>query len=408
MSPRTNDPTAERFERVTIIDPPMNRLGFLHPVVAACALLWCSTGRLGTAETPASAESTTVAAPSQSLASPATGSSTPDRGAGVDDAVVTTFRERNGGLFEGWSKPQAMVVVTGELDGYIEPCGCTGKENQKGGLSRRRNFLRALTAADWPLVSVDLGGQVKRFGRQSEIKFQSIADGLRTMGYSAVGFGPGDLRLPAEELVAAVAPVGDRPTPFVSANVGLLGLDANITPRFRIVEAGGLRFGIVSVLGDAEAKQVRNDAIEIVSAVQGIEAAAAELKKANCTHQILLSWASPEETKSLAARFPQFDIVATAGGADAKRRPSDRTWPQGHVRGGNRVLRRSPEAAPVAAGATRCPLGRSGGHDHAAWNLPEPARITGTHRIGTCRRAAPDRPTVRGQCLLCRLPSACV
>jgi len=266
-----------------------------HSVIAACGLLLGGMLSQARGESPAPL---------------------PIRGDGVSDELVQTFRDRNGSLFEGWQKPQAVLIVTGELDGYIEPCGCTGKENQKGGLSRRRNFLRAITAAGWPLVSVDLGGQVKRFGRQSEIKFQSIADGLRTMGYTAIGLGPGDLRLPAEELVAAVAPVGDTPTPFVSANVGLLGLDANITPRFRIVEAGGLRFGIVSVLGDAEAKQVRNDAIEILPAADGVGAAAAELKKANCDHQILLSWASPTETKNLAAQFPQFDIVATAGGAD--------------------------------------------------------------------------------------------
>ena len=165
-------------------------------------------------------------------------SATPDRAAGVADDVVARFRERNGSVFEGWSPPRLLLVVTGQLDGYIEPCGCTGKENQKGGLSRRQNFLRAVSAAGWPVLAVDLGNQVKRFGRQTEIKFQSIADGLRQMGYATVGFGPGDLRLPAEELVAAVAPVGDQPTPFVSANVGLLGLDANITPRFRIVDLG--------------------------------------------------------------------------------------------------------------------------------------------------------------------------
>ena len=50
--------------------------------------------------------------------------------------------------------------------------------------------------------------------------------------------------------------------------------------------------------------------------MRALEGVAAELNKANCDHQILLSWASPEETKALAARFPQFDIVATAGGGD--------------------------------------------------------------------------------------------
>jgi len=69
-------------------------------------------------------------------------SAVPQRGADVSDDVVATFRERNGEIFKDWPAPQAVLVVTGELDGYIEPCGCTGKENQKGGLSRRQNFLR--------------------------------------------------------------------------------------------------------------------------------------------------------------------------------------------------------------------------------------------------------------------------
>jgi hypothetical protein len=240
----------------------------------------------------------------------------PDRGAGVADGVVETFRERNGEVFGDWPKPKAVLVFTGELDGYIEPCGCTGKENQKGGLSRRQNFLRAFKAVGWEAVPVDLGGQVKRFGKQTEAKFQSIVDGIRGMKYAAVGFGPGDLRLPAEELVAAVAPIGDEPTPYVSANVGLLGLDANITPRFRVVEAGGLKIGLTTVLGDAEAAQIRNDDIEVVPAAKALAPVAAELAKAGCDHQVLLCFAKPDETKALAAAFPQFDIVATAGGAD--------------------------------------------------------------------------------------------
>ena len=240
----------------------------------------------------------------------------PDRGADVPGSVVEKFQERNGGVFTDWPKPRAVLVLTGELDGYIEPCGCTGKENQKGGLSRRQNFLRALASAGWDVVPLDLGGQVKRFGRQTESKFQSIVDGLRGMRYAAIGFGPGDLRLPAEELVAAVAAIGDEPTPFVSANVGLLGLDAAITPRFRVVEAGGLRIGITTVLGDDEAAKVRNDDIEVVPAATALATVAADLAKERCDHQVLLSWAGPEQTKALAAQFPQFDIVATAGGAD--------------------------------------------------------------------------------------------
>ena len=240
----------------------------------------------------------------------------PDRGPDTSDSVAQAFQQKNGSILVGWPKPQAVVILTGELNGYVEPCGCAGKENQKGGLSRRQNLLRAITNAGWPLVSVDLGNQVRRFGRQAEVKFQSVADGLRDMGYSAVGFGPDDLRLPAEELIAAVAAVGDRETPFVSANVGLLGLDAGITPRFQIVEAGGLTLGITSVLGDQEAKTIRNDSLEMVSAAEALADIAPQMTAANCDHQILLAFTSPAESRRLAEAFPQFDIVVTAGGGD--------------------------------------------------------------------------------------------
>jgi len=243
-------------------------------------------------------------------------SAAPSQGAGVSDETAATFQKRNGEVFQGWPQPKAVLVFTGELDGYIEPCGCTGKENQKGGLSRRRNFLGALDAAEWPVVALDLGDQVNRFGRQTEIKFGSIVDGLKAMQYAAVGFGPKDLRLPAEEVVAAVSAVGDTPTPFVCANVGLIGFDSGITPLYRVVEAGGLKIGITAVLGDAELAEIRNDLIATKPAAEALVAPAAALAQAGCDHQVLLAFATPEETKKLAARYPQFDFVVTAGGAE--------------------------------------------------------------------------------------------
>src|SRR2546421_332470 len=79
--------------------------------------------------------------------------------------------EAKASAFGQWPKPAVALVLTGQQLGYIEPCGCTGLENQKGGLARRQTLIRQLAdERGWPVVPLDVGSQVKRFGKQQEIK----------------------------------------------------------------------------------------------------------------------------------------------------------------------------------------------------------------------------------------------
>src|SRR5262245_56177995 len=58
-------------------------------------------------------------------------------------------------LFQGWGKnPDVVIVVSGEMHGYLQPCGCS--RPQKGGLARRYNFIESLRKK-WPVVAGDLG-----------------------------------------------------------------------------------------------------------------------------------------------------------------------------------------------------------------------------------------------------------
>jgi hypothetical protein len=216
----------------------------------------------------------------------------------------------NGKYFEGWPKPKLALVISGRQDGYLEPCGCAGLENQKGGLSRRYTFIKQLRARGWPVAAVDVGGLVRRFGKQAEIQFGIAADALKTMGYGAVGFGPADLRLSAGEIVAAVAAANPADTIFVSANVSLFGL----TPKVRIIEAGGMKLGITAILGKEYQQQVNNSEVEIEPADVALRAVMGELK--GCDVRILLANATTDEAKALAKQFPTFDLVVEAGGAD--------------------------------------------------------------------------------------------
>ena len=155
----------------------------------------------------------------------------------------------NGAIFVDWPKPDVALVFSGEQDGYLEPCGCAGLENQKGGLRRRLTLLKDLRDKGWPLVAMDLGGQEKRFGVQAEIKFDFALRALAKMGYAAVGFGEHDLRM---DLLSIVINLDEAKNPLVSANVGIVDFDSGFTKRYKIVEAGGMKIGITSVLGKKE------------------------------------------------------------------------------------------------------------------------------------------------------------
>src|SRR5262249_27825189 len=59
-------------------------------------------------------------------------------------------------VLDGWKKPAAVVVLSGEQHGYFEPCGCT--DTQSGGASRRADLFLQLADKGWPATGLDLGG----------------------------------------------------------------------------------------------------------------------------------------------------------------------------------------------------------------------------------------------------------
>src|SRR5207244_6016355 len=106
-------------------------------------------------------------------------------------------------------------------------------------------------------VPLDVGSQVKRFGKQQEIKFAQTVQGLRAMGYRAATLGDADLRLTPGELLAAVAGADGTVSDFVSSNVAVLARD--LQPRFLVIEAGGKRIGVTAVLGEKFESRLRGD-----------------------------------------------------------------------------------------------------------------------------------------------------
>lgn len=232
--------------------------------------------------------------------------------------AIAEAEKRNGTIFVNWPKPRFVLVFTGELSGYIEPCGCAGLENLKGGLSRRFSLLKRMQEKGWPAASFDLGGTVKRVGAmQTEIKLQATVKGLIEMNYIAVGLGADDLRLPAVTWFGAASePFMGKTLPLTSANVDIFGFESGATALYRTVTVGDTKIGVTAVLGDSYGKGIVNDGITIHPVDASLKKVLADMQAEQCGGFVLLCYAPPDETAAIAKRFPQFQYVVTAGGGD--------------------------------------------------------------------------------------------
>ncbi len=211
-----------------------------------------------------------------------------------------------------WPTPDVTLFVTGQQNGYIEPCGCTGLEKQKGGVARRQTFMNQLRQQGWDLLPIDAGNQVRRVGRQAAIKLSWSTEALKKMKYEAVGFGPDDMRLPATDLLQLAASDSPEEATYISGNVVLY--DQSYVPAFKVVQRAGHQVGITHIL-DPESleKGVQTDA-EIKPAKESAKAALEGMTKANATFKVLAFYGKEKAAAKLAKEVPGFDLLIAAGG----------------------------------------------------------------------------------------------
>ena len=221
-------------------------------------------------------------------------------------------------LVSDWDKPDVALFVTGRQHGYIEPCGCTGLENQKGGLMRRHSAQKVLLNRGWDVVSIDAGNQIRRTGQQPTIKMRKTFESLcRIMNYSIVGIGPDDLRTPSIDLIQAMFDAPEGTNPFTCANVVIEGMDdGSLNSQYRVIEKNGRKIGVTMVLGDDRVDKLKNvDGIELAKPAAALSLVVPAMQKAGCDMYVLVAHASLEQCRSLAEKFPAFDLLVTAGGA---------------------------------------------------------------------------------------------
>lgn len=219
-----------------------------------------------------------------------------------------------------WEKPAVAFVVTGQMHGYLEPCGCA--DPQYGGVSRRANLLTQLDKRGWPTVAVDLGGTLKRSREQSQLKMQTLLSALRDMKYSALAIGTEELQLGAGWLLSQDVPHESDPNltlSFLAANVVFFNLpfpDLGTPVPYRVVQVGDLKVGLTAIydpllLGANVNLEVGT--VEVLDPIEPLKKAIASLQEESVDLIVLLSHATLGTSKKLAEQFPEIPLILSTG-----------------------------------------------------------------------------------------------
>lgn len=229
-----------------------------------------------------------------------------------DIKAVTT--EPSQPIWQTWPKPKLALMLTGEMHGYFEPCGCTS--NQLGGMSRRADLHKKLSDAGWTVRGLDVGGLPRRSVRQAQIKFETTLAALRQLNCVAIGLGPEELRLQPDFLLSQHIPDENAPLSFLSANLEFFGVPDIGTPLpSAIFEVEGVKVGVTCVMSEqTQAQVLPHPDITWKPPEPELRKVLRDFTDQQVQLRVLLSQASVEESRAFATEFSEFDIVLTAQG----------------------------------------------------------------------------------------------
>ncbi|MEJ2573164.1 MAG: multiheme c-type cytochrome [Gammaproteobacteria bacterium] len=104
----------------------------------------------------------------------------------------------------------ATLVYSGNLDGELEPCGCTA-EGDLGGVRRRATMIQRLRGEHPDLFLISSGGLLSGFAANGRLTNEYVLKGFAVIHYDAIGLQWDDLQYGAKFL-------RDNPLPWVASN----------------------------------------------------------------------------------------------------------------------------------------------------------------------------------------------
>lgn len=251
-------------------------------------------------------------------------SGTPTPTKGTSPTAGSSASSNSAKLFADWPKPAGTLLISGEQDGYLEPCGCA--MGQLGGLRRRFDLIERTRQQGWPMAMIDLGGLIKdpalaRGGpEQEKATFEVALKALGLMKYDALALSAEDLKVGVDEVLGQFLNMGEHPK-VLAANVTAAQGFENTVRRSLKMASGPVKIGVTAVIDPESLNKLADPAKDlllpsITPPEQGLGEILADLEKDTQT-QVLMVQGSTDLAKSLAGKFPGFDIVVATSILDA-------------------------------------------------------------------------------------------
>ncbi len=218
------------------------------------------------------------------------------------------------------SRPDAVLLFTGNVMGYLGVCGCA--RLPMGGLDKRAGYLKHL-AKQWPgvpVVPADTGNFCGTPGPAGEVRALGIVEAMNRLGYRVSGVGFRELHMGA----ASLAKIRQAARfPLVSANLVRESDGKPWLPPGIVVEAGPLRVAYLAVLPHDPAFRLPLPGGPVLVTGDPVEALAAEVPafRARADVVVVLATVPLPDARLLARKVPGIDWIVGAAGNDLLHEP---------------------------------------------------------------------------------------
>jgi hypothetical protein len=200
-------------------------------------------------------------------------------------AVLFCFLSISGSTGTEGNK-RIVIAYTGNVDGYLEPCGCDGTDEMLGGLYKKTTYINEYRKTEKNLVLVDSGDlfndheKIKdSYMPSARFKAEVFTKAYKDLGIDAINVGELDLALGVDYLKELEKKYD---VPFVSANIVNDKQELLFKP-YVIKTMENIKVGIIGIMGNTPDvakpfEEIVGTSLTVLDPLETATAKVAELK----------------------------------------------------------------------------------------------------------------------------------